>query len=69
MDESGKLLRLTGVNLDITQRKQLETVRHERDQLANINKVLMSREERILDMKREVNDLLRELGMPARYGG
>lgn len=66
-DQSGKLLRLIGVNIDITDRKHAAALTKERDELASMNNIMMSREERVLELKREVNDLLQQLRQPQRY--
>jgi DNA-binding response OmpR family regulator len=37
------------------------------EELQRLNRFMLDREERILEMKREVNDLLKELNKPPRY--
>ena len=45
----------------------LEALKKEKAQLETINRVMMDRERRIIDLKREVNALLSELGKPKKY--
>lgn len=49
------------------ERKQAEAIVREKARLELMNRVLMEREDRVLELKREVNELLRELGREARY--
>lgn len=58
----------TAIIRDITVRKQQEqALKQERNDLAKMNRVMMDREERILELKRQVNDHLKELGRPPQY--
>ena len=53
---------------DVTQRKQVEeTLRREHEQLVKMNNIMIDREQRIVELKREVNDLLKSLQQPPRY--
>ena len=53
---------------DITERKQAEIQLQEQlNELRRWNNVTVGREERILDLKREVNELLAKAGQPTRY--
>jgi PAS domain S-box-containing protein len=59
---------VTGVILDITDRKQAEEeIRTNMDELTRFNRVAVGRELRIIELKSEVNDLCRRLGYPVRY--
>ncbi len=59
---------LTAVVRDVTERKQMEgRAKQEKDALAQMNRNMMGREERVLELKGEVNELLNELHKPARY--
>ena len=50
------------------ERKRSEAMlKRERDQLQQLNKLLMGREERVLELKREVDELRRELGRDTKY--
>ena len=52
-----------------TQRKLAEdAVKREKEQLVQANAVMMGREERVLELKHEINDLLKELRRPPKYG-
>ena len=48
-------------------RKQAEAIVREKARLELMNRILMEREDRVLELKREVNELLRELGREPRY--
>jgi PAS domain S-box-containing protein len=53
---------------DITERKQVEMQLHEQlEELQRWHAATLGREGRILDLKREVNALLAQLGQPPRY--
>ena len=55
---------------NITERKRSENLLKKRnEELATQNKIMMAREERVLELKREINELCRELGKPAKYAG
>ncbi|GEM_PF-5712861 len=58
----------TSIIRDITERKHADdALTAKRRELESMNKVMMGREERILEMKQEVNGLLNELQRTARY--
>lgn len=65
-----------GVSRDVSERKQAEDARREAevrqheqlDELRRWQGVMLDREDRILDLKREVNELLDRLGEGPRYG-
>jgi PAS domain S-box-containing protein len=53
---------------DITERKQTESLLYEQlDELHRWQQTMLGRENRIISMKQEVNDLLAELGRTPRY--
>lgn len=53
---------------DITDRKQVEQKVHEQlQELLRWQSVMLAREERVQQMKAEVNELLAQQGLPARY--
>ena len=58
----------TAIIRDVTERKRAATaLQREKDELQKQNQIMMGREERILELKREVNDLLKALGKVSRY--
>ena len=64
--EDGQECRI--VVMDITERKQAEVVLREKcDHLERINKVTVGRELRMIDMKAEINALLKATGQPEKY--
>ena len=53
---------------DITQRKHAEEdIRQQLDELRRWYEVTLDREGRVLELKKEVNELLAKAGMPLRY--
>ena len=63
---------LAAVNERLTQElahrtKAEQALQEEKAALENMNKVMMNREDRILEIKKEVNELHKELGRPPRY--
>jgi PAS domain S-box-containing protein len=54
--------------LDVTERRRVEEeLRHRNAELERFNQVTVGRELRMIELKRQVNDLARELGRPAPY--
>ena len=63
-----KLIALKGTQIDITERKLAEDkISEQMDELKRWNNVLSDREEIIIKVKREVNELLIQAGKPPRY--
>lgn len=53
---------------DVTERQAAEeALRTNMNELARMNKLMMNREERVMELKKEVNRLLAEAGRPARF--
>lgn len=64
----GRPLRMIGINYDMTDRKQAE--QKAKSQLKELNRwyqVTLGREARVLELKREINELLQRKGEPPRY--
>lgn len=58
----------TAIIRDITERKHADdTLKAKNLELESMNKIMLGREERILEMKQEVNGLLNELQRTAKY--
>ena len=58
----------TAIIRDVTVRKQAEAaLKQERDELQKANQLMLGREERVIELKRQVNALLQELGRPPQY--
>jgi PAS domain S-box-containing protein len=67
-DPDGQPLRAFGVIQDVTeQRKTDAAVREQLDELRRWHKAMQGREARVIELKREVNELLVKLGEPAKY--
>lgn len=67
-ESSGQIIGLVGVGQDITERKQAED--RIKGQLAELQRwyaLTLDRETRVLELKREINALLRRLNEPIRY--
>ena len=59
---------VVGVCTDITERKKAEeAIQEQMDELRRWHEVTLGRETRVLDLKREVNELLAKAGQPPRY--
>ncbi len=67
-DNAGVPLYLIAQMEDITERKQMENeVKKQLDELQSWHNITLGREMRILDLKREVNELLGKAGQTPRY--
>jgi len=67
-DEKGEIIGIAGTTRDIHARKIAEAkIEEQLTELRRWHKITMGREERILELKREVNALLIELGRPPLY--
>lgn len=67
-DETGRVTGVATAALDITERKQVEErMAAQLDELRRWQSVVVGRETRLLELKREVNELLRRLNQPPRY--
>lgn len=74
-DEQGHPQRMLGVAMDITERKRAKETLEQRlrdlnaanEELARFNRAAVDRELRMIELKKEINDLCAETGRPRRY--
>lgn len=68
LDAAGRYAGAVHIVSDITERKQAEKkIKEQLGELQRWYNVMLDREDRTLELKREVNELLRRLGEPIRY--
>ena len=66
--ESGKITGYLGVASDLSERKRNEEkLRSTVSELEQFNRVMLNREQRVLELKREINQLLAAAGRPPAY--
>ncbi len=53
---------------DLTEQRSHEQIRSQLDELQRWQDVMLGREDRVQELKRDVNELLKRLGEPSRYG-
>ena len=67
-DNRGKLSGYLGIASDLTARKRdEEKLRTTLSELERFNRIMLNREQRVLELKAEVNQLLAELGRPSAF--
>jgi two-component system CheB/CheR fusion protein len=67
-DKSGGLRGFVKIMRDLTESKRTqEALREQMEELRRFNAAAVGRETRMIELKREVNELCRRLGEPARY--
>jgi PAS domain S-box-containing protein len=67
-DASGKLVTVVGTVLDITERKQAQAkIEAQLAELERWRDLMLGREDRVQELKREVNQLCQGMGEPVRY--
>jgi PAS domain S-box-containing protein len=68
VDSTGKTIGLWGAAQDITERKQMENALAKKlDELERFNRSMVGRELRMVELKREINELLAAAGQPPKY--
>jgi PAS domain S-box-containing protein len=68
LDSKGKAVRMSGIVQDITERKAAEAeIQNQLHELQRWHETMMGREERVLELKHEVNELLTQQHQPVRY--
>jgi hypothetical protein len=59
---------LGGIILDVTGHRKLDLeLRQKVHQMTTLNEIMLTREQRVLEVKKEVNALLKELGRGPKY--
>ena len=67
-DDAGKPVRMVGAMVDLSERKLLEDrLRQQLEELVRWQDVMLGREDRVQELKKEINELLVRLGLPIRY--
>ena len=67
-DAQGTIIGIAGTTRDIHERKMAEAkIKEQLNELNRWHKITMGREERILELKQEVNELLSKLGKHPKY--
>ena len=68
VDSAGKAVGIIGYFRNITQRKQAEdNLRRHAEELARFNRAMVDRELRMIELKKQVNELCARLGQPKLY--
>ena len=67
-DPQGKILRILGVHLDITKRKKAEQeLKENLEELERFSRLVVGREEKMINLKQEINSLLNNLDQEPKY--
>jgi len=67
-DEEGNPVRITGTQRDITEQKEAEiTIQEKLEELEKFNQLAVGRELRMIELKKEINELLINNGKDAEY--
>lgn len=69
-DATGQVVGFVAAIVDITERQQAEQqIREQLDELLHWQELMIGREQRMLELKAEVDELRKRLGEPARFAG
>lgn len=74
-DADGKIVRSVGMVQDVTERKKIEEdlrlrteeLKAGNEELLFFNRAMVDREERMIELKKQVNELEGRLGLPPHY--
>ena len=67
-DAAGEICGMLGTYIDITERKEVEEkLKQKYDELDRFNRVTVGREIRMIELKKEINGLLKAAGQPEKY--
>lgn len=67
-DNDGKIIGVIEIAIDITERKQAEEkLKESNEELSRFNRMAVGRELRMIELKKEINELCAQAGVPARY--
>jgi diguanylate cyclase (GGDEF)-like protein/PAS domain S-box-containing protein len=68
LDDQGQLIGIVGISRDISARKRIQDqLRASMDELVRFNQVMVGRETRMIELKREINALLEQNNQAPRY--
>jgi PAS domain S-box-containing protein len=68
LDENGTPTGFMGVSREIGERKRMQDqIQHTLDELTQFNKAMIGREIHMIELKQEVNNLLKNAGLPNKY--
>jgi PAS domain S-box-containing protein len=67
-DSNGNIVGIAGTTRDINARKKAEIkIQEQMEELRRWNAVTLGRENRIFELKKEINELLKQVNLPPRY--
>ncbi len=74
-DKDGRVIRWFGTNTDVTERQKaeqeirqrVEELRRANEELERFNRAAVGREKRMIELKKEINELSAKAGEPSRY--
>ncbi len=68
LTDGSKIVGYLGIATDLSERKAAEEkIRTTLSELERLNRVMMNREERVIELKREINSICQQAGIPPRY--